>query len=180
MGETKALDHQIEGTQPFVTRQLSTGAVDFGSYVSGFVDGEGSFLVSFSRRSRMRLGWEVRPSFCVSQNEDRSGILHRMQEYFLCGSVRKNVSDRTMKYEVRALEEIFTKIIPHFQRYPLLSGKQDDFDRFVLVCQMIRNGDHLHGVGFRRILATVRSMNHGGHRRYSVDRILQSIGEMNV
>jgi hypothetical protein len=179
MGETQVLDHKVE-RQPYVTRQLSTDGIDLGSYLSGFVDGEGSFLVSFSRRSRMRLGWEVRPSFCVSQNEDRAEILSRMRVYFGCGSVRRNVSDDTMKYEVRALEDIFAKVIPHFQRYPLLSGKQEDFERFVLICQMIRNGDHLSGVGFRRILTAVRSMNRGGHRRYSVDGILQSIREMNV
>ena len=179
MGETKVLDQKIE-IQPLVTRQLSMDGIDLGSYFSGFVDGEGSFLVSFSRRNRMRLGWEVRPSFCVSQNEDRAEILSRMQTYFGCGSVRRNVSDDTMKYEVRALDEIFAKVIPHFQRYPLLSGKQGDFERFVLVCQMIRNGDHLNGAGLRRILIAVRSMNHGGHRRYSVDGILQNIREMKV
>lgn len=179
MGETKVLDQEIEA-KSIVTRQLSMDDERLGSYLSGFADGEGSFLVSFSRRSRMRLGWEVRPSFCVSQNEDRAEVLYRMQEYFGCGSVRKNVSDRTLKYEVRSLEELQAKIIPHFRRYPLLSGKQEDFERFVLICQMIRNGDHLHRVGIRRILAEVRTMNHGGQRRYSVESILQNIREMKV
>jgi hypothetical protein len=45
--------------------------MDLSAYFAGFVDGEGCFTVSFSPRSTLLLGWEVRPSFSVSQNADR-------------------------------------------------------------------------------------------------------------
>jgi hypothetical protein len=45
------------------------------SYVTGFVDGEGSFLVSFSKRAKMLTGIEVRPSFTVSQHERSRNVL---------------------------------------------------------------------------------------------------------
>jgi LAGLIDADG DNA endonuclease family protein len=72
--------------------------MDFRAYFAGFVDGEGCFTVSFSPRSKLLIGWEVRPSFSVSQNADRSEVLVLMQQYFGCGSIRPDRSDKTLKY----------------------------------------------------------------------------------
>ena len=60
--------------------------VDLPSYISGFVDGEGCFSVSFGPRPTLSLGWEVRPSLSVSQNGDRSEVLLEIQRYFDCGT----------------------------------------------------------------------------------------------
>ncbi len=72
---------------------------DLGYYLSGFTDGEGSFCVYFSPRSRMTLGWEVRPSFSVGQNTSRPEVLNLFLQYFKCGSLRPNIGDNTMKFE---------------------------------------------------------------------------------
>ena len=50
-------------------------SINLPSYISGFVDGEGCFTVSISPRPTLRVGWEVRPSFSVSQNGDRIEVL---------------------------------------------------------------------------------------------------------
>src|SRR5438067_1335901 len=79
--------------------------MDLSAYFAGFVDGEGCFTVFFSPRSTLLIGWEVRPSFSVSQNADRSEVLLLMQEHFQCGSIRPDRSDNTLKYEVRRLDD---------------------------------------------------------------------------
>ena len=56
--------------------------MDLPSYISGYVDGEGCFNVSFCRRAAMRTGWDVRPSFSVSQNDDRQEVLELMLGYY--------------------------------------------------------------------------------------------------
>src|SRR5437867_46433 len=100
------------------------------NYISGYVDGEGCFTISFSKRSKMKTGWEVKPSFSVSQNEDRAQVLRIIQQYFGCGSLRRDYSDKTLKFETRNLRNLTEKIIPHFHKFPLLSGKQKDFQIF--------------------------------------------------
>src|ERR1700747_682521 len=100
------------------------GLMDISSYISGYVDGEGCFTVSFSPRSKLRMGWEGRPSFSVSQNADRAEVLTAIRDYFGCGWFRPGRSDRTLKYEVRDLADLLTKVIPHFERHPLMSGKR--------------------------------------------------------
>ena len=84
-------------------------------YISGFVDGEGCFSVSFSKRPRFSVGWETKPSFSVSQNHDRAQPLFIMQEHFGCGFMRDGISDKTLKYEVRRLDDLLEKVLPHFR-----------------------------------------------------------------
>src|SRR5271165_973931 len=94
------------------------------SYISGFVDGEGCFCVSFQPSARHRLGWEVRPSFSVSQNADRAQLLYVIQKELGCGFIRPDRSDKTLKFEIRNVQEIVAKVVPHFRTYPLMSTKQ--------------------------------------------------------
>ena len=98
------------------------------AYISGYADGEGCFTVSIAPRAKLLAGWEVRPSFSVSQNGDRAEVLHALAAYFGCGSIRPDRSDRTLKWETRRLEDLLERVIPHFEVYPLLSGKRLDFE----------------------------------------------------
>ena len=143
-----------------------TSEVDLASYISGYVDGEGCFTVSIAPRPTLLVGWEVRPSLSVSQNGDRIEVLLAMQEHFGCGSLRPDRSDRTMKWEVRSLAPLVAIVIPHFRRYPLLSGKRRDFELFAAICERMVRGDHLTGSGFREIAELAVQMNPSGKRRY--------------
>src|SRR5438552_16764459 len=87
--------------------------MDLPSYISGFVDGEGCFCVSFQPSRRHRFGWEVRPSFSVSQNADRAILLHQIQQMWDCGFIRPDRSDKTLKYEVRTVRDLVEKVLPH-------------------------------------------------------------------
>ena len=144
-------------------------------YISGYVDGEGCFNVSFLRRQKFLVGWETKPSFSVSQNEDRAEILYRMQKLFQCGFLRRDFSDKTLKYEVRSLKDLTDKIIPHFEAYPLLSSKQKDFKFFKKVCVLMQKDKHRHAEGLRKIVILAFQMNPGGRRRYMREEILNAL-----
>ncbi len=145
------------------------------AYISGYVDGEGCFTVSISPRAKLAAGWEVRPSLSVSQNGDRAEVLHAIQTYFGCGSIRPDRSDRTLKWETRRLEDLLGRVIPHFERYPLLSGKKRDFDRFAAVCKLMAAGSHRGSEGLIRIVELARAMNPSGKRRYDAEVILERL-----
>jgi len=136
-------------------------------YISGFVDGEGCFSVSFSKRPRFVVGWETKPSFSVSQNFDRAQPLFIMQKYFGCGFMRDGISDRTLKYEVRRLDDLLEKVLPHFERYPLLSAKQEDVELLKEVCLIMKNNEHTIPEGIEKILPLAFKMNPSGKRRYT-------------
>ncbi len=145
------------------------------SYISGYVDGEGCFTVSFSRREKMNMGWEVKPSFSVSQNEERAQVLKLIQEYFNCGSIRRDYSDKTLKFETRNLQNLTAKIIPHFRKFPLLSDKQKDFEIFAKVCELVAQKEHLRSRGLREIVDLAFQMNPSGKRKYTKEVISNSL-----
>ena len=145
---------------------------DVREYISGFVDGEGCFSVSFTKRSRFLLGWETKPSFSVSQNSNRAQQLFIMQKHFGCGFMRDGITDKTIKYEVRRLNDLIEKVIPHFDQYPMLSAKQQDFESFKEVCLLMKKGEHITLKGMKKILPIAFKMNESGKRRYSQKDIL--------
>ena len=142
------------------------------AYISGYVDGEGCFTVSISPRAKLLVGWEVRPSLSVSQNGDRAEVIRLVQSHFGCGSIRPDRSDKTLKWETRRLEDLLGRVIPHFERYPLLSGKRLDFERFAAVCRLREAGEHRNRHGLRAIVALAAGMNPSGRRRYAADDVL--------
>jgi hypothetical protein len=150
------------------------------AYISGYADGEGCFSISIAPRATLAVGWEVRPSFSVSQNRDRAEVLRALQDHFGCGSIRPDRSDKTLKWETRKLDEIVERVVPHFIRYPLLSAKQLDFERFATVCLRMRDGEHRSRLGLLSIVSIVREMNPDGRRRYDADELWSSLLRIQV
>ena len=149
--------------------------MDIESYLSGYADGEGCFCVSFNRSSRHRLGWEIRPSFSVSQNGDRAEVLYLFQKHFGCGTIRPDRSDSTLKYEIRNLNDLLRTVIPHFTKYPLLSGKKNDFESFKSICFLLNGQKHRERNGFDHIVNLAFSMNTSGIRKHAKEEIRYSL-----
>ena len=154
--------------------------MDNASYISGFVDGEGSFLVSFQIRAKMSTGIEARPSFTISQHSRSKEILFRICEYFDCGTIRFNRSDDTYKYEVRNLTELANNIIPHFEKFPLQTAKAQDFEKFKIICGKMQEHRHRSCEGLQEIIELAYSMNNLGARRYDKALLLKIFDKMKV
>jgi LAGLIDADG DNA endonuclease family protein len=149
--------------------------MDIAAYISGYVDGEGCFCVSFQPSKRHRFGWEVRPSFSVSQNADRAQPLYTIQRLWGCGHIRPDRSDNTLKFEVRNIEDLVGKVLPHFRRFPLQSAKQADVERFDVICRLVAADRHLERDGFEQIVSIAMQMNPTGKRKYTGSEILNSL-----
>ena len=118
-------------------------------YITGFTEGEGSFYVGILPR-KMNTGWEVRPSFSLSQNEKDKVLISSLVDFFGCGFVRPSKSDQTVKYEVRSLKDLQEKIIPHFEKYQLKGRKQKDFIAFKKAVEIMRTNKHLEKKRIKR------------------------------
>ena len=109
----------------------------------------------------------------VSQNADRSEVLLAIQSYFGCGALRPDRSDRTLKWETRKLSLLIERVIPHFENYPLLSGKQRDFELFADICRRMARGEHRRPEGLSEIVTRATQMNPSGKRGYLAEQILE-------
>ena len=143
-----------------------------GYYFAGFVDGEGSFHLTFRRRKDYKLPWKVTLALNVSQ-KDRV-ILALLKRHLKCGSIRPKEGDVWM-YEVNNLTAICENIIPFFQRFGFLSAKKKrDFSIFKRMAKLMAKGAHLSKDGIVQLLELRREMNDGGKRKYSENEILRA------
>jgi len=142
--------------------------------VSGLTEGEGCFCVSFALRAKLRTGLEVRPSFSLSLNEKDLELLKDLQTFFGCGWIRESKTDRTFKYEARAVDDLTGLVVPHFERYPLRGSKARSFAAFADVCRMVEQGDHLRRDSLRVIIDVAYEMNLG-KRRLARDDLLRAL-----
>ena len=149
-------------------------------YVSGLVEGEGCFHVSFSFRKKLKVGIETRPSFSISLNRRDLMLLQGVHQYFDCGAIRYSKSDRTYKYESRSVGDLVDAIIPHFEKYALHGSKQDDFVRFAEICRNVRANRHLNGECLRGIINSAFEMNPSGKRKHEKRDLLRVVDKLKV
>jgi len=102
-------------------------------------------------------------------------VLDIIRDYFGCGYIRRDFSDKTVKFEIRDHNELMTQVIPHFQKYPFFSAKQKDFDLFVRVCKMIDREKHLTRNGFAEIVKIAYQMNGSGKRKRTKEEIINDL-----
>ncbi len=148
-------------------------------YVTGLVEGEGTFSVSFNRRRKLRVGIETRPSFSITLHQRDVTVLKAVQEFFRCGAICYSRADHTY-YEVRSVDDLVQRIIPHFKKYPLTGTKGQDFEKFAEIVRWVPARRHLHSGDLRRIIELAYGMNPAGTRRYAKDDLLKLLGEMKV
>ena len=113
--------------------------------------------------------WKLSAAFNVSQN-DRAP-LDLFRETLFCGSMRK-AGNGGWYFEVNNLGDIISRVIPFFERFPLVGSKAEEFERFRLAAEVLSKSTLTY-----QDYVTVRSlreqMNGGGKRRYSMQRILR-------
>ncbi len=149
-------------------------------YVTGIVEGEGSFVVSFNRRQKLTVGIETRPSFSLTLHQRDLNLLKDIQKFFHCGAIRYSKADRTYKYEVRSVADLAKKILPHFEKYPLAGAKSQDFERFAEIVRLVHANHHLNREVLVKIIEVAYSMNLSDKRRVAKDDLLRWLGEMKV
>jgi len=143
-------------------------------YLSGFVDGEGSFNVSLRRNPGYKVGWQPVLSFNVSQKEKTVLIL--MQNCFEGGIIKRR-KDGLHSYDMTNPKMIQEVIIPFFKKYQFFSkSKQENFLIFTKIVRLMSTKDHLTKTGFRKLLNLREKLNigKGRTRKYTLKNVLKS------
>src|SRR5262249_27577063 len=144
-----------------------------GYYFAGFVDGEGSFNLSFRKRSDYKLPWKV--SLCLNVSQKDRSILALLKDYLQCGTIRYKCDD-VWFFEVNNLRAICENVIPFFDYFRFLSAKKKrDFAIFKRMARLLCDGAHLRKEGIAELLKLRRKMNDGGKRKYDDQAVLAAL-----
>lgn len=137
-------------------------------YVTGLVDGEGSFHIAFQKRSDLPSGISVIPEFHVSQHESSKRVLELVANVLGCGYIKPNHTkskDKTFVFVVRDRVDLMTKVVPYFHYNQLRTVKMKDFDIFARIVEMVALRQHLRAQGLKKIINLAYKMNNEGKRR---------------
>lgn len=82
-----------------------------------------------------------------------------INNYLCVGSSNKH-GNQSIIFEVRSIKDL-SKIIQHFDNYPLITNKRVDYELFKQAFNVIKNKEHLTMVGLSKLVAIKFSMNRG-------------------
>lgn len=148
-----------------------------GSYISGFADGEGSFNISFRKKSDYKIRWQPVLSFNVSQRDIT--VLNLMKQYFQCGIIKRR-KDGLYSYDVTNPLALQSIIIPFFIKYPIISkDKNFNFLIFVKAVELMVNKRHLTPSGLLELIDLRERINlgKGRKRKYTKENIILESSE---
>ena len=139
-------------------------------WVIGFVDGEGCFSIGFVRqsggsgRSAYRTGYQVSHEFAVTQGAQSIACLELLKSFFGMGQVAANRRydnhrEHLYRYVVRRRKDLIETIIPFFRANPMLTTKQQNFEKFALCVELVDEGRHLSCDGLADIVEIAQTMN---------------------
>ena len=133
-------------------------------WVSGFVDGEGTFYVGINRNATMTVGYQVLPEFVIVQHQRDIQLLFRLKRFFGHGVVRKNHDDRS-ELRIRKLDALHDIVVPFFETNSLQTQKKHDFLKFARIIKLMRQERHLTRDGLIDIVGIACQMNRGDKQK---------------
>jgi LAGLIDADG endonuclease len=140
-----------------------------GSFLSGFALGEGSFMLVCRKRDRQARSFRISAAFNVSQ-QDRVP-LDLFREVLDCGTMRQ-AGNGGWYWEVNRLPDLSDRIVPFFDRFPIVGLKEQDY-RLWRSAVLLLSAGRLSDQDYRQVLALRERMNRGGKRRHRMDGILR-------
>jgi len=127
-------------------------------FLTGFVDGEGSFLINIQKNKRLEIGWNVGLKFQIGLHKKDKDLLYLIKDYFGVGEV---YNDREhLKFSIHSIKDL-QLVIEHFDKYPLITQKSVDYILWQQAYNIILNKKHLTFNGFNQLLSIKGSLNHG-------------------
>lgn len=130
-------------------------------FITGFSDAESCFSIILTKDKKMKMGWRSQVIFQIHLHKKDKNLL-KLIKAALGGVGKVRDSDaKSCVFAVHSPFELASTIIPHFEKYPLITQKWVDFELFKQVVHIIINKEHLTLEGFNRILSIKAFMRNG-------------------
>jgi hypothetical protein len=127
------------------------------NWLVGFVDGEGCFSVYIKQSKTISIGFQVLLRFQITQHYRDVLLLNNIINYLGCGHLHK--LPQAFDVIVDKFKDINNKIIPFFDKYPLLGSKLLNYQDFCKVAKLMNSKDHLTPKGLEEIRLLKSCMN---------------------
>jgi hypothetical protein len=129
-------------------------------WITGFVDGEGCFLVGVVKNSSKKALYQLQPAFVVGQHVHDIQVLYALKDYFGCGHIQLPKEGKTVaRWSVHKLDHLLKRVIPFFEKHKLKTKRSIEFQRFRRLCLKLKEKNHVSSKeGFEECLQLARNL----------------------
>jgi hypothetical protein len=151
---------KIIGTN-YLSRPLTTSTQNLYLdpwFITGLIDGEGSFMVKIVKNKELKVGWRILLNFQISLHGKDIVLLEKVKSYFKVGHIHK---DRDYSvYSISSRKDLAI-LVDHFNNYPLKTQKFADYLLFKQILDLVNSKVHLTKDGLQEIVNLRATLNKG-------------------
>jgi len=132
------------------------------NWVAGFMTGEGSVYVRIKKSLTHQIGSQVELILQMTQHIRDEQLLISFLDYFGCGKYRQRkggLSRKARDFFVNRFTDLSQKIIPFFDKYPIMGVKNKDLVDWCKVVELMKAQAHLTEEGLEQIRKIKDGMN---------------------
>jgi len=118
-------------------------------------------MVNILKLEANKIGWHISPCFQIKLHSRDKELLMKIKSFFKGVGYISFSKDNGVMYRVKKLNDIISIIIPHFEKYSLITQKQSDYILFKNIVGLINKGEHLNIEGLGKIISLKAFLNKG-------------------
>jgi LAGLIDADG endonuclease len=104
----------------------------------------------------------VYPGFQIRLHARDRDLLFSVKSFFNeIGTIRLSNKYSDVVYTIKNINEIVNTVIPHFDKYLLITQKYSDYIIWINIVEIIDKGQHLNSEGLLKIVNLKASLNKG-------------------
>lgn len=138
-------------------------------FFTGFVQKDGCFHVNIQKDNTAKHKIRLKPYFYVTQlntfNKQISPILRYGRDLLQTGHYVADKRLNCSSLRVNTLKGLMNNVLPHFEKYPLLSRKKEDYLVFREIVEKMKRKLHLDEKVFLELVEKAVLMNNKGRYR---------------
>jgi len=128
-------------------------------FISGVIDGDGSFYISFNKDGKIKTG------FSITNDKSSKPLLEIIQNQLNnIGSIQEGTK-KELIYTVNGLNQIINTLIPFMDENPIFSERALHYNKFKIVSLLLKNEQPLTLESKLKIVELAYDMNKKGKRR---------------
>ena len=159
LGLSEELKTAFPDIIPTVRPLVQCQKIQDANWLAGFASAEGCFMVGVRKDKNYSTGFQVNLTFLVTQHVRDEQLMNSLTEYLNCGNLHKK--REVFEYQVSKFADLTDRIIPFFNKYPILGQKSKDFEDFSKVADLMETKVHLTIEGVNEIRKIKDNMNTG-------------------
>lgn len=139
------------------------------NWIAGLASGDGCFHISIRNSPTTKLGKAVVLKFHIAQHSRDIELMKMLISTLKCGKIELILKQSAVYFAfalwpagqrvVVNFKDIFEKIIPFFDAYPIKGVKALDYSDFKKVANLMHNKEHLTEQGLSKIQSIKSNMN---------------------